>query len=246
MKLSTIFFDLDGTLLPMDQDVFVKAYFKGLAATMAPHGIDGPELIDAVWQGTRCMVCNDGECTNEERFWKYFARRFGRDVPTDIAIFEEYYRTEFQKVAQVCGCDPRAAQTIRALKAMGYRLVLATNPLFPSIATESRIRWAGLDREDFVLCTTYDDCGYCKPNPAYYRDLLERLGLEAGECLMVGNDVTEDMVAETLGMRVFLLTDCLINKEGRDITRWPHGSFEELMHYVGGEAACAPQGRMNE
>ena len=49
---------------------------------------------------------------------------------------------------------------------------------------------------------------------------------------MVGNDVQEDMVAKTLGMSVFLLTDCLINKEEKDISVYPHGGFEELREYL--------------
>ena len=49
---------------------------------------------------------------------------------------------------------------------------------------------------------------------------------------MVGNDVGEDMVAETLGMRVYLLTNCLINRDGADISRWPRGGFDDLLAYV--------------
>ena len=117
-------------------------------------------------------------------------------------------------------------------KSLGLRVVLVTNPLFPAVATESRIRWAGLEPEEFELYTTYENIGYCKPNPAYYAEILRRLELESSECLMVGNDVGEDMVAETLGMKVFLLTDCLINKNNADVSRWPHGEFEELLHYL--------------
>ena len=135
-------------------------------------------------------------------------------------------------VQTVCGFNPYAARTIRELKDMGYRVVLATNPLFPSIATQSRARWAGLNPEDFDLITTYENSFHCKPNPDYYRDILNTLGLKAEECLMVGNDVSEDMIAESLGMKVFLLTDCLINKENRDISRYPTGSFPELMTYI--------------
>jgi FMN phosphatase YigB (HAD superfamily) len=110
--------------------------------------------------------------------------------------------------------------------------VLATNPLFPAVATESRIRWAGLAPGDFALYTTYENIGCCKPNLAYYAEILRRMALVGSECLMVGNDVGEDMVAETLGMKVFLLTDCLINKDDADITRWPHGGFDDLMAYL--------------
>jgi hypothetical protein len=49
---------------------------------------------------------------------------------------------------------------------------------------------------------------------------------------MVGNDVTEDMVAKTLGMEVFLVTDCLINKENQDISQYPNGSFPQLLQWL--------------
>ena len=149
-------------------------------------------------------------------------------------MFEEYYRTEFQKAREVCGFNPLAAEAIREIKAMGYQTVLATNPLFPAIATYSRLRWAGLEPEDFSLITTYENSRHCKPNPAYYRDILETLGLKAEECVMVGNDVTEDMIAQTLGIKVFLLTDCIINKENKDYSSYPNGSFPELITFIRG------------
>ena len=120
------------------------------------------------------------------------------------------------------------------LKAAGYRVLLATNPIFPAIATENRIRWAGLEPEDFELYTTYENSCHCKPNPDYYRDILDRLALDPAECLMVGNDATEDTAAELTGMQVFLLTDCLINKENKDLSRWPHGGFDELEKFIFG------------
>ena len=123
-------------------------------------------------------------------------------------------------------------QVIAKLKVKGLTLALATNPIFPAIATESRMRWAGLDQNDFVLYTTYENSRFCKPNPEYYRDILNQLGAQPQECLMVGNDVTEDMVAQTLGMQVFLLTDCLINKQGKDISAYPQGSFDQLLAYI--------------
>ena len=51
---------------------------------------------------------------------------------------------------------------------------------------------------------------------------------------MVGKDVTEDMIAGELGMKVFLLTDCIINKENKDISVYPNGSFKEALEYIKG------------
>ena len=227
-----ILFDLDGTLLPMDQEVFVRDYLGRMAAFLAPHGYDPQSLIKAVWAGTGAMVKNDGKAKNEDVFWYVFNSILGRDAKQDLALFEEFYRTEFQKAKDSCGFNPMAAETVRQIKAMGYRLILATNPLFPAIATYSRARWAGLNPEDFELVTTYENSRFCKPNPDYYREILGKIALDGSQCLMVGNDVGEDMIAGTLGMKTFLLTDCLINKTAEDISQYPHGSFPELLHYI--------------
>ena len=227
-----ILFDLDGTLLPMDQEVFVKDYLGRMAAFLAPHGYDPQSLIKAVWAGTGAMVKNDGKALNEDVFWYVFNSLLGRDAKQDLALFEEFYRTEFQKAKDSCGFNPAAVEAIRQIKDMGYRLILATNPLFPAIATYSRAGWAGLNPEDFELVTTYENSRFCKPNPDYYREILGKISLDGSQCLMVGNDVGEDMIAGKLGMKTFLLTDCLINKTAEDITQYPNGSFPELLHYI--------------
>ncbi len=232
MTVKAILFDLDGTLLPMDQDVFVKAYFNGLAKKLAPLGYNPQKLIEAVWSGTYAMIKNNGEMTNEEAFWQCFCALMGENARDDEPHFEEFYKTDFDNVKLVCGFEKRAAEIIKKIKAAGVKTVLATNPIFPAIATESRIRWAGLSPEDFEFYTTYENIGYCKPNPAYYIEIMRRLGLGAGECVMIGNDVGDDMVASELGMQVFLLADNLINKNSSDITAFMHGGYNELDEFI--------------
>lgn len=232
MNMKAILFDLDGTLLPMDQDVFIRDYMQRLAAKMAPFGYEPKTLISAIWAGTGAMVKNDGSRTNEEVFWDSFCGAFGEKARLDEPKFEEFYRVEFQNVKNSCGCNEKAAQVIAKVKGKGLLPILATNPLFPAIATYSRTRWAGLDPADFGLITTYENSSHCKPDPDYYRDILKRMELKPEECVMVGNDVGEDMIAEALGMQVFLLTDCLINKTGGDISRYPNGSFDELLTFI--------------
>ena len=183
--ITTVFFDLDGTLLPMDQEVFLQAYLGGLAAKMAPYGYDPQLLVKSIWKGTGAMVMNDGSVRNDEAFWKTFSAIYGRDTRVDEPVFDEFYRVEFQNVQKSCGFDSRAAEVIREIKAGGRKVVLATNPLFPAIATHSRAKWAGLDPEDFEWITTYENSYHCKPNPDYYREILDKLGLQAEECLMV-------------------------------------------------------------
>ena len=229
MPLTTVLFDLDGTLLPMDQETFIHSYFKHLAVRLAPLGYEPQKLFDAIWTGMRAMIGNDGSCTNEKCFWDAFCTFFGKRVLQDKPVFDDFYRTDFQQVANDCGCDPRASKIITLCRSLGLRTILATNPVFPALATESRIRWAGLNQQDFELITTYENSSHCKPN---YEDILRECKLSAEECLMVGNDAEEDGIAASLGMRVFLLTDCLINRQNKDLSLYPHGGFEDLAAYL--------------
>lgn len=235
MSIKNVLFDLDGTLLPMDMEEFTNGYFAMLTQKLAPRGYDPKKLVDAIWAGTGAMVKNDGSRTNEAAFWAKFAQIFGEESLKDMPLFEEFYGKEFQQARKFCGYNQWAAKAVRAIRDSGRRVVLATNPIFPSAATESRLRWVGLEPSDFELCTTYEDCRYCKPNVNYYRDLLDRLDMRAEDCLMVGNDMTEDAAAAELGMQVFFIPDCLINKEGKDLNAWPHGSFEDLIRFVCGQ-----------
>ena len=228
MPINTVLFDLDGTLLPMDQEQFTRAYFRLLAAKLAPLGYEPQKLIDSIWAGTAAMVNNDGTCTNEEAFWKTFEGIYGQAARRDRETIESFYREEFQQARTACGFTPAAAEIVRRLKREGKTLVLATNPIFPAEATRSRMHWAGLSPEDFVWYTTYENAHFCKPNPRYYEEILQQIDRRPEDCLMVGNDVTEDMVAETLGMSVFLLTDCLINREALELSRFARGGFAEL------------------
>lgn len=232
MKITTVLFDLDGTLLPMDQDTFVKDYFGRLSRRLIPQGYEPKSLINAIWAGTAAMVKNDGSSTNEEAFWKKFCEIFGDAAKKDMPYFDAFYREEFDLVKASCGYTEKAKEAVQKIKAMGFKVALATNPIFPSIATEYRMQWAGLDRNDFELYTTYENSCHCKPNVDYYKDVLNSLGVKAEECLMIGNDVTEDMIAETLGMKVFLLTHSLINKENKDISVYPNGNFEDLIRFI--------------
>ena len=232
MGIRYVLFDLDGTLLPMNQELFVKAYLKGLATKMIPYGFDPQKISDALWAGTGAMMKTDGSLRNDELFWMVFQGIVGPFSQEHFAAVDDFYQNEFQSVREVCGFSPCAAEVIAKVKAKGLIPVLATNPLFPRLATESRIRWAGLEPEDFAHITVYDNSHYCKPNVAYYEEILRTIGASPEECVMIGNDAKEDTAVEALGVQVFLLTDCLLNGDACDIGKYPNGSFDELLAFI--------------
>ena len=190
------------------------------------------KLYETVYAGCVDMLKNDGAKTNERAFWDRLCAVYGEDVIKEKPVFEDFYKTEFDSLKEFSSLNPKAKELITFLKSTGMRTILATNPVFPAIATHARIGWAGLKKTDFEIITAYENSRFCKPKPEYYTDILEKAGLLPEECLMVGNDVGDDMVAESLGMKVFLLTDCLINKTDRAVEDFKHGGFDELKKYI--------------
>ena len=232
MAIKAVLFDLDGTLLPMDQDRFIKLYFGSLTEYMAAYGYDGDEFMAAMWHSVKSMMINDGSDTNERIFWREFIKIYGRRGAADRAIIDGFYTSAYSATRAACGYNPRSREIIDFVKSLGFRTALATNPVFPRIATETRIGWAGLSIEDFELITSYENSSYSKPSVEYYREVLSALGLAPEECVMIGNDTRDDLAAEEAGIPVFLLTDCLINTTEVDISKHPHGDLDALCDYL--------------
>jgi HAD superfamily hydrolase (TIGR01549 family) len=235
--MNTVLFDLDGTLLPMDNALFVKLYFGALAEFgKASFGIAPQKLGGSVWEGTMAMLKNDGVVTNRERFWATFCALVGDDVSMEEheSVFEEFYRTDFEAARGATELNAAARMSIDVLREKGYTLALATNPVFPPVAVERRLSWAGLSYADFAHVTTYDNASFCKPNPNYFKNILALLGKRSEECLMVGNDVYDDLGALEAGLDVYLVTDCLINEKNLPIGGLKQGSLADFYEYVKG------------
>ena len=234
MSIRHILFDLDGTLLPMVQDDFVKFYMPLLAKTYIAQGVkvDPQKFIKAVWAGYEAMVKNDGSRTNREAFWSFFDGLFPVSLEESERIALSFYNGDFNQAAAATRPTPLADRVVKAAKKKGLEVYLATNPVFPRCATMNRIRWAGLDAEDFRIITTYEECRFCKPNPEYFRGIMEEAGLNPEECLMVGNDVEEDLTIRKLGVKTYLVTDTMENKKELPIETEYMGTMEELLEFV--------------
>ena len=227
----SILFDLDGTLLPMDYDLFTKTYFKELCVKMAPLGYEPQALVNAIWAGVKDIVTGGGQSTCEDRFWVKFAQVFGDRVYDDKPVIDDFYTHEFNNASVVTQPTPLARTIVDLGHKKGVKVVLATNPIFPLCAVHSRLNWAGLSPEDFDLVTSYETSHYCKPDPRYYTEFLDKLGLNPKDCLMIGNDVGEDIkAAQSLGISTFLITDCVIGDPGSVTT--PSGSFQDAISFL--------------
>ncbi len=231
-KMKAVLFDLDGTLLPMDEEVFTKAYFKLLCKKLCPLGIEPQALVDAIWTGTKAMVLNDGTDTNNKVFWDEFTRVTGLDWEPFDKLTVDFYVNEFHGAKAAVGENPLAKEVLKLVRDKGMKVIIATNPIFPKAGQLSRLEWLGIDESEFDAITPYEEFSYAKPNPKYYETILKEHNLRAEDCLMVGNDEREDMYAAgSVGMDTFLITDCVKRSE-----KYPYsgrqGDFKDLINYI--------------
>ena len=230
--IKNIFLDLDGTMLPMDMKKFMKLYFSSMTEAVCPYIEMSPETLQkALLGGMEAMYQNQGAMSNKMCFWNKVATMVGPEIINDIPMFNGYYENEFILTKEATTVNPYSRKIVDEVRRKGYNTVMATNPFFPKIATERRVKWAGLDKNDFSVITTYENSKYCKPNPKYFIETCEMAKCKPEETLMVGNDVREDMISATIGMETFLVTDDLINRDNVDISGYKQGSLKDFYEY---------------
>jgi len=227
--MKAILFDLDGTLLPLDEKLFVDIYFTELSKVFSEYNIESNKLVEAIWTATHEIIKNDGKRTNEEAFWEKFKSIINIDLSNVKEVLEKFYANEFFTKLKKCSTENNLAKVaVNLAKKNGRKVVLATNPVFP-IDALVRLKWTGLDIDDFDYVTHYSNSSFSKPNPKYYLDLCKKLDVEPKDCLMIGNDERQDIfAASSAGMNCYLVTDylytypeCKVNCE--------KGSFKDLI-----------------
>lgn len=114
--------------------------------------------------------------------------------------------------------------------AQGWQVIIATNPLFPRSAIEQRLAWAGVPVSEYpyALVTSYENMHSTKPHPAYYHEILQRVGARAEKTLMVGDDWDNDIVpAGAIGLQTYWIS-------GNNHPTTPSGTLDEFYRQLMG------------
>lgn len=242
-----ICFDLDGTLLPMDIDEFMSAYFTRIGTFMGERGMDAQSFMEALKAGTKAMATHADGRTNEATFWDAFFPVYetATGAPLDEAarrqmhaLADEFYDADFPRIGDGFTANPAAARVVNALAEKGYPLVLATMPMFPRRAVEHRLEWAGVDPAAFARITSYENATSVKPRQDYFAEVLAAIGVAGADVLMVGNNTMEDFAVLDLGVDGYLVTDCLLDPISFDLSQIRHGSMEDLAAWVEALPPC--------
>ena len=87
---------------------------------------------------------NDSNNFVLESFVNYFTDKTGISREETYNNFQKFYMNEFGELEKACEKIEVGPKIIEILKRMNKKIVLATNPVFPEIATRRRCEWAGL------------------------------------------------------------------------------------------------------
>lgn len=229
--MKAVLFDLDGTLLPLDYELFFTEYMKLIGRHVA-HLVDPEVFTRQLWASTAVMVRDTSAMTNETVFANDFFPKIGLPQDVMLPVIQDFYENKFSHLSYVAKASAAARQAVQAVLARGKMAVVATNPIFPRVAIEARLQWANVRDLSFSHVTCYEDSCFCKPNPSYYLEVAEKIGCDPADCLMVGNDVEEDLIAATVGMKTYLVTDCLINAKQLTPKTDYTGTLEELAAFL--------------
>ncbi len=200
--------DLDGTLLDIDIDPFLGAYFRALGPLLSSVVGDGstPEsALQALLAATDAMCRDHSDRTNREVFDETFASLTGARLtePSAAAAIDAFYQEVFPTLRGTLTNRPGADAVVKTARDLGLTVVVATNPIFPLAAIGERLAWAGFSVDEFDLVTSYETMRACKPSTVYYRQISDTIGIAPSECLMVGDDASLDMPAADIGMKTF-------------------------------------------
>jgi len=227
--IHAILFDLDGTLLQSDMNVFMPHYLQALTTRLA-HLIPPSKLSAQLMRSTRLMMANsDPTRTNQQVFDADFYPKIGHVREEMLPILEEFYTHDFARLRDLTQPKPEARAVVQAAFARGYDVAIATQPVFPLTAVRQRLEWAGVADFPYRLVTSYENMHACKPQPAFFQEVLAVLGRSPGECLFAGDSPSDDIApAAQLGLHTFWVTDAAPDPIDPNIpARW-RGSLGDL------------------
>jgi putative hydrolase of the HAD superfamily len=198
-----VVFDLFGTLVPeFDRDEFTETV-RGMAECVGAR----LDAFEARWHETAIERQTGVFADIEENVRAICASldvavhdaALARAVALRSALYDGWFH-------------PRdgAAETMRELKARGYRLALVS-----MCAPDAPARWRACDLARYVDAEVFSsETGLQKPHPSIYGAVCQSLRVEPRRCVYVGDGAYGELTgAAAFGMRAYLLRDPNVDRE---------------------------------
>jgi FMN phosphatase YigB (HAD superfamily) len=197
----TYLFDLDGTLSAVSDEDFARRYFQ-LVFSSAEGRVVLEKLMSALEVSLKALFGDrDNFKNNYDLFMERFVESMGdHDQNWYEQFFNEFYDGDYNKLEELVAPRENVVKVLKDLRKAGKGIIIATNPIFPGKAINKRLEWVGVEKKFLDYVTTMENSHYVKPDLRYYREILEVNGLEASNCVMIGNDMSMDGVCSDVGI----------------------------------------------
>jgi FMN phosphatase YigB (HAD superfamily) len=205
-SITTLLFDIDNTLLSFDEKAFIEIYGKHIHNYFNDEIPSYSEFMQIFLKSTNKMIEKEPYNTNLIKFAIDFENEISVARNEIITRLRHFYQNEFTQLQPIMK-PVSIAKDLITLAEQHFTIVAATNPLFPAIANEIRLSWGGLgcDKVNWTEITSADDYYYTKPHIEYYQEILKRIDRTPQECIMIGDDKINDMIAGRIGIKTYLV-----------------------------------------
>ncbi|GAB4510439.1 MAG: hypothetical protein OHK0046_07260 [Anaerolineae bacterium] len=204
--IKAVLLDLDNTLLVNPDHVFAVEFMR-LVDAHVEKAWQFRGISTHVRQSLQAMLMpRTPPLTNYRLAVDVLSSATGRPTEDVLAIFEQFYLEAYSSLRQCVKTIAVVPDLVAHLQTHGYSVVIATNPVYPAVAIQQRLAWAGLSErfEDYAFVTHAENMHFAKPNPAYYAEILARVGVEPDEAVMVGDSLINDMEpAGSVGLHTY-------------------------------------------
>jgi len=194
LQIKAVIFDLFHTLTGLESE------WSDLPFTCDALGVDRRTWDKVITRGSGARL------TGEVRDPFVIVRDLAHQV--DPTLSDERIRAATDiRVQRFVDCLQRIpaenAAMLHELRQAGYRLGLISNADAMEVASWADCRLAGLFDVEVFSC----DAGCAKPDPAIFLHCLDRLGLQAGECLFAGDGGSSELIgARDVGLGTILVS----------------------------------------
>lgn len=232
--IDVVAFDLDDTLIRLSPN-FIPEYLTKLAHWLERAFPHTTSVSTEILASSRRMMEKEFDSERlEDFFFRDFCARTGlpRDKLADT--LQAFYRQEFHTMSRYARPVYGVMGLLATLQARGYRIALLTSALFPRQAIDLRLTWAGLEDFPFDWRTSLEVVHATKPQPGFYREAAQALGIPPERWLMVGNDLVEDIIpAHQVGMAVYWVHGTVSAEEAEQLPpQTPFGPLERVVTWL--------------
>lgn len=208
--IKAILFDLDNTLLVNPTRGFVTEYLRLADVFFRKHW--GEErMSDTLRHVMKALIERTSyNRTNFSIMLEAIQKTTSRSSQEIIDAWKVFFEQVYPSLQACVHPVEGAPELIQHLLESEYAIVIATNPVYPAIAIQKRLQWAGLPHQlhNYAFVSHAENTHTVKPDPAYYAELIARVGIEPDEVIVVGDDVANDMrPAEILRMHTYHVTN---------------------------------------